>query len=170
MRLLIADSSSLILSQKSGLLDCTKKIFTWLIPAAVYYEAIEKGKAKNSQDAYVLEQYLREKHIQLAAVQNTTAVHRIMLEFGIAQGETEAIVLFQEQKAEHVIVDDHKAMIACKVLKIPFITALTLVIRCVREKWATKQQAEYMLKQLAFYGRYKPELIFKALDEVNNHA
>ncbi len=169
MEVIISDSSSLILIEKITLLDLVKKRFLFYIPEEVYREAILKGKEKNAPDAHTLEDKIKVSIIKVLKVKNISKVEELMKDFGIAKGETEAMVLFLENRAKFLLVDDHKAINACKAHKIPFITTITMVLLLLKQKIINKEKAQQMIKKLAIYGRYKNELIFKALEEVNKN-
>lgn len=80
------------------------------------------------------------------------------------KGETEAIVLFLQENADILAIDDHKAINVCKIYQIPFITALTFVVAALDARIIMKDEAKEMVRNLGIYGRYKDELIYKALN------
>lgn len=168
MKVIISDTSSLILAEKIALLNYVVKKWRVYVPEEVYREAIIRGKERNAKDAYTLENKIQSKKISVIKIKDAEKVQKLMNEFGIAKGETEAIVLFLEQKAEYVLLDDHKAINACKVYNVPFVTTLVLVVSLMKQKLINKEKAEEMIKNLAVYGRYKSELILRALEEVKN--
>ncbi|PIN80416.1 hypothetical protein COV11_04005 [Candidatus Woesearchaeota archaeon CG10_big_fil_rev_8_21_14_0_10_30_7] len=169
MEVIISDASSLILSEKIKLLDLLLKKYKILIPEEVYNEAVIKGKQKNVPDAYKLEHKLKTRRLSLIKVKDTKKVRKVMSEFNIQQGETEVIILFFEQKTDYVLLDDHKAMLVCKAYEVPFLTTLTLVLATLKQKLTNKERAKTMIKELAIHGRYKDELIFRALEEVEKN-
>lgn len=64
--------------------------------------------------------------------------------------------------------DDHKAVNICKIYGIPFMTALTFVIKAFEIRIIDKSEAKDMVKNLSIYGRYKDELIYKALSYIGD--
>ena len=168
MEFIIADASSLILSEKSGLLDAIVKEHRILIPEEVHREAVLKGKERGSPDAHTLGDKIEADLIQINKIKNSQLVKKMMSDFGMAMGETEAIVLFLEQKASFVMVDDHKAINACKAHKVPFMTTLALALMALKERNVTPKTAKDIIKCLAAHGRYKSEMILRAMQEVQN--
>ena len=98
MEIIIADASSLILSEKSGLLDAIVKEHRILIPEEVHREAVLKGKERGSPDAHTLGDKIEADLIQINKIKNSQLVKKMMSDFGMAMGETEAIVLSWSRK------------------------------------------------------------------------
>lgn len=165
-KVVVSDASSLVLLQKIRLLEKLLKKFEVIIPREVYKEAVTKGKNKKSSDAYLIEEKIKNKLIKVSSVKDSDKVNQVIKEFGLGEGEAEAIILFLEQKADILATDDHKAINVCKIYEIPFITALTFVINAFDNKLIGKEEAKRMIKELGSYGRYKYELVYKALNYV----
>ena len=162
----ISDASTLILLQKITLLDKLVKNFKFIIPQEVYNEAVIKGKKIKSKDAYLLENKINNNLITIKKIKDKKKVDYTMQEFGLGEGESEAIVLFLQENADILATDDHKAINLCKIYKIQFMTALTFVISASDIKIITKGEAKEMIIDLGVYGRYKDELIYKALNYI----
>lgn len=165
-KIVVSDASTLILLQKIDLLDMLVKNFDFIIPEEIYKEAVLKGKDKKFSDSYQIEDKTNKNLIRIKKVKDRNKINKIMNEFGTAEGETEAIVLFLELKADILATDDHKSINVCKAHKIPFMTALTFVVDACIKKSITTNEAKKMIEKLRLYGRYKDELIYKALSYV----
>ena len=127
-KVIISDASTLVLLQKVALLDKLIKNFDFIIPQEVYEEAVIKGKNIKSKDSYLIEDKINKKTIKVKEVKDKKRISKIIKEFGLGEGETEAIVLFLQENADFLATDDHKAINVCKIYRIPFMTALTFVI------------------------------------------
>lgn len=167
-KIIVSDASTLILLQKIDLLDMLVKNFDFIIPQEVYKEAVLKGKDKKFSDSYQIENKIDKNLIKIKKIKDRNKINKIISEFGTAEGETEAIVLFLELKGDILATDDHKPINVCKAYKIPFMTALTFVVDSYIKKSVTIDDARKMIEKLRLYGRYKDELIHKALSYVED--
>ena len=165
-KIIISDASTLILLEKIALLDKLAGNFEFIIPQEVYNEAVAKGKEAKSEDAYSIENKINGGVIKVMKIKDRKKANQIIGEFNLEKGETESIVLFLQEKADILAIDDHKAINVCKIYKIPFITALTFVITVLDAKIIMKSEAREMVRNLGIYGRYKDELIYKALNYI----
>ena len=163
-KVIVSDASTLILLQKVFLLDTLVKNFDFVVSEEVYKEAVVEGKTKKFSDSYKIESKINKNLIKIKKIKDKKRVNKLINEFGIAEGESEAIVLFLQEKADVLAIDDHKSINVCKVYKIPFMTALTFVLDSHSRKIIGKNEAREMIKNLAIHGRYKDELIYKALN------
>lgn len=163
-KVIVSDASTLVLLQKVALLDKLIKNFEFIIPQEVYKEAVIKGKNIKSKDSYLIEDKINKNTIKVKEVKDKKRISEIIKEFGLGEGETEAIVLFLQENADFLATDDHKAINVCKIYRIPFMTALTFVIKAFEIKIINKSETKDMVKNLSIYGRYKDELTYKALN------
>lgn len=168
--LVISDASTLILLQKIRLLECLVKKFRFAITPQVRNEAVEKGKAKNAPDAYAIEKKLTKGEVSVEQPKNNKLIEDIMSGFGTELGETETIALYLETKKGIVAVDDRKPMRVCSAYDVPFTTALALVLMSKDLNLLTIEEAKKMIMLLGSYGRYKYDLINKALEMVEGET
>jgi len=147
-----ADSSSLILLAKSGLIDCLVKNSGILITKSVYKEAIEKGKIKGYQDSYKLEKLLQESKIKIKEPSEKTR-RKIESLCSLYLGEKDTIALALDEKIP-VICDDKKGINACKILGIRFTTALNILLSLSRKERISKNNAFDALEKLKEFGWY----------------
>ena len=165
-KIIISDASTLILLEKIVLLDKLVEKFEFIISREIYGEAVIKGKKIKSEDSYSIENKINSGTIKIRKIKDRRKVNQIIDEFNLEKGETETIVLFLQENADILALDDHKAINVCKIYKIPFITALTFVITALDAKIIMKNEAKEMVRNLGIYGRYKDELIYKALNYI----
>ena len=107
----IADSSSIILLQKVGLLTIFLNAYWVIIPGPVYDELTGGGK-KGSAELHSLLANHVETPSDNAGVQ------------GLGRGEGSVISLYFDGVGDFVLLDDKKAAKYCKSQAIPFINAL----------------------------------------------
>jgi predicted nucleic acid-binding protein len=89
------------------------------------------------------------------------AVQQLMRDFGLGVGEAATIALAAPEGAL-VATDDRRAIHACKVLKIPFTTTISLLTRMREKGLLSREQALEKLNRPARDGRYKKEIIAAA--------
>ena len=68
-----------------------------------------------------------------------------------------------EEKAQIVGIDDRVGMDACKLLGLPFTTAIGLLIRSRQKGLIGLDDARFRLSALARYGRYRKSILDDAL-------
>ena len=164
--MIVFDSSTLILLAKAELLDAFiddyKKVV--IVPQEVNEECCSR---KDSFDALLIRKRIEEKKIKTAKIHNVELGKRFMKDFSIDRGEAEALVLFLEKKALLLAVDDKNAIKACKILKIPFASALTILVRLVARGIIESDDARKKIDIFAKYGRYKDTMIKEAREGLN---
>jgi predicted nucleic acid-binding protein len=167
--MLVLDASTLILVAKTEILDTV--LNSVAVEVAVPIEvAKECCGVKKSLDALVIQKALDEFRITVAAVKNRKLVGKLREDFGLGTGEAEAIVLALTQKAAVIGIDDKNGINACKLLGIPFTTAISILIRLREKGLLPLGEALTKLAALAEYGRYKQSILKDARRrlEINN--
>lgn len=167
MKIIISDSSTLILLQKIDLLHFLLKNHELFIPNEVYKETVEKGKERLHEDAFFIEEQISKKKIFKIEVKNKVLINKLILDYNIHKGEAEAIALFLEIKADILAVDDHKAITLCRIMKIPFMTAISFILYLFKNKILSKKESQDYIALLQEYGRYRDMIIIEALKEVS---
>ena len=164
--MIVFDSSTLILLAKVELLDDFINDFNGevIIPLEVKEECCNK---KNSFDALLIGRRIAEHKIRVVKIHNAELCKKFMLDFSIAQGEAETLVLLTEAKAALLAVDDRNAIKACRILNIPFTSALAILIRLVERGIIDTNKAKVKLDLLVKNGRYKDTMIKEAKLRLN---
>ena len=155
--MLFVDASTLILAAKTGLLDLFIEASRerLAISAGVENEATRK----NSLDALLIKQRIKEKKITVKKVKSKGMAKKIQHDFHMHQGEAETIALCIENKERAIATDDYNAMKACAVLNIEYVTILGILFRVYKDKKLTKNEAKLKLEALEKYGRYSKEIM-----------
>lgn len=151
------DASTLILLAKAELLDSFLDSFgKAIIPIEVERESCRE---KSSLDALLIERAIREKRITVKPVKNRRVFEKIRSDFGLGKGEAAAIALALSENARLVAVDDKSGINACKLLELPFTTAINILVRMREKGLIEKRAALAKLETLERNGRYGGSLI-----------
>lgn len=155
--MVIFDSSTLILLAKISLLDTFIANYSGkcVMPHKVKEEVLE-GK---SEEIPVIVKLIEDGKIQVLKIKSDMLVKKLMEDFNIDLGETEALALAVKEKPAIVATDDRNAIRACRMLKIDFISAMAVLIRAFEKNLITRKEAVVKLEKLVFIGRYKKTII-----------
>ena len=154
----VFDASTLILTAKIALLDpflgsVSQKV---AIPEQVRRECCE---GKKTLDGLMIQRAIDSSRIAVATVKDRGAVAKFQADFAMGIGEAEAIALALEASADVLGIDDRLGIQACKLLDIPFTTALAILVRSRERGLIDRAEALERLAALARYGRYRASLI-----------
>ena len=155
--MIIFDASTLILLARTELLERFLGSFgrEVVIPAEVARECC----VKKSLDALLIERAIREGRITVRRLKESRLSQQIRTDFMLGKGEAEAIALALSAGAKLVGIDDKRGINACKLLKLPFTTAIDILVR-MREKGLIEKQAAFLkLEALERYGRYESAIV-----------
>ena len=161
MKIIVADSSSLILLTKTDIIQTVVKHFEVYIPPSVYREVVQEIPDIRYPDAKGIKRLIEAKKITLE--QNTKKQ-----EFPVTldSGEEDALSLFFQVKADAFLTDDGKAIKVCRYLNIPFINSTKLIVSLCKKGWIKKDIAIEALEVLREIGRYAPDIISRAFLEL----
>jgi predicted nucleic acid-binding protein len=156
--MIVFHASTLILVAKAELLDLF--LAHVLVPVAIPAE-VEKEccGSKKALDAVVIQRALDETRIKTVVVKNRRLVARLQADFSLGKGEAEAIVLALSEKAQLLGIDDKNGINACKLLGVPFTTAVGILIRSREKGLLEESEALEKLAVLARHGRYKDPIV-----------
>jgi len=154
----ILDASTLILMAKAQLLApfLTSVKLQVAIPAEV---ANECCGARKTLDALMMQKYLDESRIKVIQVKDKKIVARLQSDFSLGQGEAEALALALKEKARIIGIDDKNGINACKLLGLPFTTAIGILLRSRKKRILDLDDALTAFAALAKFGRYKSSII-----------
>jgi len=156
--MVILDSSTLILIAKVELLD----FFLSGVPCQVAIpEEVEREccRRKKTLDALVIQKALDEERLRVIVAKDEKMVLKVIEDFSLGRGEAEAISLAIEKKARLLGIDDKNGINACKVVGLPFTTAIDILIRSRVKGQITPSGALARLDFLASHGRYKRSIL-----------
>jgi uncharacterized protein len=156
--MIVFDLSTLILIAKIELLGTFldhigMEVF---IPGAVEEECCGRMK---SLDALMIRKALDESRIKVAIVRNRKLIAKLGKDFSIGRGESEAVALALDRRALLLGIDDKNGINACKLVGIPFTTAIGILVRSHRKGLIARADALLKLRDLAKYGRYRNTIL-----------
>ena len=156
--MLVFDSSTLILTAKFELLDVFLKDIGMeiAIPIAVEDECCG---GKKTLDALIIRKALDESRIEVRGVRNRKLVTKLEEDFSMGRGESEAIALALQEKALLGGIDDKNGINACKLVGIPFTTAVGILVRSRQKGLIDRSDALVKLSALAKYGWYRNTIL-----------
>ena len=145
-KFVVADSSCLISLSRIGKLDVLRELFIKIIiPEAVYYEVVVRGEGRIGA-----EQVKKAKWIKKQKVQNALAVGAFKVNLGA--GESEAIALAYESKADFLILDDFKARQTAEELSLEVIGTVAVLQKA--EEKGIIDNLQSVLRDLRDVGFY----------------
>ncbi len=156
--MIVFNSSTLILLAKVELLDTFLAALDEqvVIPKEVERECCEE---KGAAAALFIRRAIRERRIAVQPPKARRVSGKIRADFPLGKGEAEALALAFSQKARLFATDDKKAIQASKLLKIPFTTAVGILVRMHETGLLEKKEALLKLEALRRCGRYKKNII-----------
>lgn len=165
MKVVVADSSALILLTKIEIIHEVTRRMEVFIPQSVYHEVRRGPLSGYHWDSEVIEKVVQERKIIVKDVKGHSK-----LPISIGKGEEDAIFLFSELQADLLLCDDGKALKVCRHLKIPFIISPRLVVDFFKKGWIELKRAMDGLEQLREIGRYSPDIIARAFLELKEEV
>ena len=152
--MIVLDASTAILLAKSELLDAFVEAVRQpvVMPKEVERECYGRP---GTLDAHLIARAITEKRIAVRVVRQQKQYQKLRSDFPLGRGEAEAVTLALASEGALVATDDRQAINACKLLKIPFITALTVLVRMREKGLLSTEEANSKLEMLARYGRYR---------------
>jgi predicted nucleic acid-binding protein len=146
--MIVFDASTLILIAKIDLLEVFLRGIGMevVIPQAVEEECCA---ARKSLDALMIQKALDESRIKVIPARESS----------LRRGECESIAVALREKASLVGIDDRNGINACKLLRIPFTTAIAILVRSYEKRLLSQSEALAMLTALANHAWYRNSFI-----------
>ncbi|WP_240703259.1 DUF3368 domain-containing protein [Thermococcus indicus] len=158
---MVSNSTPLIHLAKIGRLELLREFFgEVLIPKAVYRECVLEGKG--SRDAELIE---NADWIKVVEINDETLKKSLMLE--LDEGESEAIVLAIESKAELLLIDDYDGREVARALGLKVTGTIGVLLRAKFQGRIQNIKGE--LERLKETGFWLSEGLYKRiLEEVGD--
>lgn len=127
-----------------------------VIPKEVERECCEE---KRTPDALLIQAAIQGKRIAVERVRARKLYTKILADFSLGKGEAEALALAVSGKARLFATDDKKAIQAAKLLRIPFTTAVGILVRLSEKGLLARKDAQLKLEALRKHGCYRKDII-----------
>lgn len=162
--MIVFDASTMILLGKVDILELFISNFQdrILIPERVRSEIF----AGRGEEIPFIARLIDNKKIDILKVKNSRQINKLMDDFNIGAGESEALNLAVQEGADIIATDDRNAIRACRILRIDFVTAVAILIRTFEKGLIGKEEALIKLKKLESIGRYSRTIIEDATRQI----
>lgn len=153
--MLVSNTSTLVLLAKVGLLEKFAETSPKIaIPNQV---RTEYAFERNSYYARLIDRLINEKKIEVKCVDDKVLAD-VLRNFRLDRGEAAAYLLYKRGKYEAVLTDDGELIKLCKLEGIPFLCALSAVIRLHEKGLISSAEAREKMSKLNEIGRYSSEI------------
>ncbi|NOY54090.1 MAG: hypothetical protein GXP58_10820 [Deltaproteobacteria bacterium] len=159
VKIIIADSCSLILLWKCGALERLADSSKLIVPPKVYNEIVNENTLQIYPDAKNIHDLVKADKIAIEKPSAGAADIPITL----GAGETECIQLYTTRNADVILTDDGKAIKVCRYLGIPFTISPKVVVSLFEGGRISFEHARTAILKLEKIGRYARDIIADAL-------
>lgn len=160
MNIIVADSCSLILLAKSGLLKALTEFRRVIVPTAVLEEVVNQDTIEKFPDAKSISVMISQGKIEICSRELLDRKPPLTL----GKGEWAAIRLAQEMGEGAVLAtDDGKAIKTCRFLNLPFVISPKIATELYRQERIAGAAAKSAIEIMRLEGRYAPDIIAEAL-------
>ena len=158
----VLDASTLILLAKSDLLLLLAENTQINIPEEVQQEALAR---KGSYDALMIDGMIRSGKILVSKSVGGERRKRIQTDFGLEAGEAAALVQAKDTD-QSIGTDDGPAIKAAKIMRVPFFTAIHVLLELHEKGRINGKTALAKLDTLQKVGRYSVQILEDARQRI----
>jgi|SRR5208283_3943526 len=137
----IMDADCLIKLTKAGLKEDICRAFDVTLPRLVKKEVVDRGKARQLPDAFVVEKNLNEGMIKVKSDKSVKAV----------AGEKEALTLYQKGGFDAIGSDDKRFIRQLRLFNVPYVTPAVFLALMVKQGSVPVAEALKRLDALSAY-------------------
>ena len=160
--MIVFDSSTLILLAKVELLIRVVEETGVIITDIVEKECTRKQELL---DAKLIKKLIEEGKIKVENYHVGKEGKKMEKGFNMGTGEVSSLLLAR-RKGWILAADDKQALKACKVLRVPFLTAIHFLLRLYEKGIISHELALAKVKTLEKVGRYNPDIIKNVLKKI----
>ncbi|MCM1144568.1 MAG: DUF3368 domain-containing protein [Blautia sp.] len=140
--IVISDTTPILSLLKAGKLELLEKLYqTVIIPEAVYSEL-------TSNNDYEEERKTIEKCLFLSVekVHNVESVRILRNVTGLDAGESESLILYEEKKADLLLIDEHKGRNVAKKMSVEYVGTVGILMHAFDKGILNAEEIQEMLK------------------------
>lgn len=157
--IVVSDTTPLISFLKIGHVDLLERLFGRVfVPQAVYDELTVDMRF--AQEAKQIEQ---SSFIEVRSVKNPDSVSVLKRATGLDQGESEAIVLADELKADVLLMDEVKGRTVSNEMGIKVMGTIGMLMAAYERKELTSKEARECIDSLQGAGRHISQKYYQML-------
>jgi predicted nucleic acid-binding protein len=160
--MMVFDSSTLILLAKAELLVQVVEEIRITITDVVEKECTRKQELP---DAKLIKKLVEEGKIKVQNYDVEKKGKKLSKDFNMGVGEVSSLLLAKKRECI-LATDDRQALKVCKILHIPFLTAIHFLLRLYEKGAINQELALARVKTLEKFGRYNTEIIRDALRKI----
>lgn len=167
MKKIIMDACTVILLAKASVLESAAKTFNVILPKSVYEEVLA-GKAKKYADALLTNHLVETKIISLMKIENNKLKEQIKWDFGMGDGEAEAITLQLEENFDGVATDNKQGRKAADIYSVPLLGSPDIVMALFKMKKITAEKTKQAFNILKTEGWFNDIFIERLMEEIEH--
>lgn len=157
--IVVSDTTPIISLLKINRLDLLEKLFgEVLIPKSVYEELTADKRFEEEAKTVKNTPYIKS-----VSVSNPEAVRILRMATGLDQGESEAIVLTDELKADLLLMDEAKGRTISGQMGLTIMGTIGLLIGAYEDKIITSEETRMCIDNLQRAGRHIGERHYQML-------
>ncbi|MCM1173054.1 MAG: DUF3368 domain-containing protein [Clostridium sp.] len=162
--IIISDTTPLISLLKIGRLELLHHLFGEIqIPYAVYRELTSNDKFKREAI-----EILQSEYIQKVDVEDKKSVALLRRATGLDEGESEAIILSDEMKADILLMDELKGRQVAKQMGLRIMGTVGILMTAFEEKLLSADEIKQCINVMKNNGRHISEQLYEQLmDKIN---
>ncbi|MCD8397697.1 MAG: DUF3368 domain-containing protein [Lachnospiraceae bacterium] len=159
--IVISDTTPIISLLKINHLDLLQELFgeIW-IPDAVYKELISNERFNQES-----RQIIDAEYVKKVAVGDSKSVSLLRRATGLDAGESEAIILSDENRADILLMDEAKGRLVAKQMGLTIMGTVGILMTAFEEHLLTALEIEQCIKTLQENGRHISEKLYQQLRE-----
>lgn len=163
--MITSNSSPLILLAKINKLELIKEVYKKVhIPIEVYNEVVVKGKEEKYSDAFIIEKYIND-FIFVVELKNNYKKEADKWNKILGTGESEAITLALQEKAELLLMDNLEPRKIAEIKNIRCRSTPGILLEALKKKIISPKEYEDGIKRLSEFAWLSGDIVAYFLEQ-----